>query len=163
MAIEPGHRVIDLGCGPGADLRAFADAVGPVGSVIGVDSHEASVEQARDLTSDLPNVQVLLGDIHDLEFHDGCVERAHTDRVLQHVADPARAIAKIRRVLASGGRAVFAEPDWDTLIIDYPDPAVPVAYRRFITEQVVRNARIGRQLPRLAEAAGLVMSTASFQ
>jgi hypothetical protein len=60
-------------------------------------------------------------------------------------------------VLAAGGRAVFAEPDWDTLIVDYPQPEVPIAYRRFITEQVVRNARIGRQLPRLAEAAGLAV------
>jgi ubiquinone/menaquinone biosynthesis C-methylase UbiE len=168
MALEPGHRVVDLGCGPGADLRAFAEAVGPTGTVIGVDSHDASVERARDLTSHLPNVRVLLEDVHDLGLPDGSVDRAHTDRVIQHVTDPARVIAEVHRVLAPGGRAAFAEPDWDTLVVDYPRPGVPVAYRQFITDRAVRNARIGRQLPRLAEAAGLVVDevvpvTATFR
>jgi hypothetical protein len=35
MAIERGHTVLDLGCGPGADLRAFAESVGPARPAIG--------------------------------------------------------------------------------------------------------------------------------
>jgi ubiquinone/menaquinone biosynthesis C-methylase UbiE len=168
LAVAQGHRVIDLGCGPGADLRAFADAVGPAGVVIGVDNDDAALEQARRLTADLPNVELLSNDIRDIDVPDGCVERAHTDRVLQHVAEPARVLGEVSRMLTARGRATFAEPDWDTLVIDYPDPAVPAAYRRFITEQVVRNARVGRQLPRLAQAAGLVVErvvpvTATFR
>ena len=53
---------------------------------------------------------------------------------------------------------MFAEPDWDTLVIDYPDPVVAAAYRSFITDHVVRNARIGRQLPRRAEQAGFTVT-----
>src|SRR4030095_218194 len=85
-------------------------------------------------------------------------DRAHTDRVLQHVADPSRVLAEVHRVLGPDGGAVFAEPDWDTLVIDFPRPQVAVAYRRCITDQVVRNSRIGRQLPRLAEAVGLTVT-----
>jgi ubiquinone/menaquinone biosynthesis C-methylase UbiE len=158
MAIDRGHRVIDLGCGPGADLRAFAESTGPTGAVIGIDLDATAVEQARDVVSDLPNVQVLVGDIDNVDLPDMCVDRAHTDRVLQHVADPARVIAEVHRVLIRDGHAVFAEPDWDTLVIDFPRPDIPAAYRRFITDRVVRNARIGRQLPRLAEEAGLVVT-----
>ncbi len=40
-------------------------------------------------------------------------------------------------------------------MIDYPDPRIPLAYRRFVTEAVVRNARVGRQIPALCERAGL--------
>src|SRR5437763_14016401 len=87
------------------------------------------------------------GDIHNLHLADSSVDRAHTDRVLQHVADPSTVLAETRRVLRPGGRAVFAEPDWDTLIVDYPDLAVPRAYTRFVADGVVRNAGIGRQLP----------------
>jgi hypothetical protein len=50
--------------------------------------------------------------------------------------------------------AVFAEPDWDTLVIDYPDLAAVRAYTRYITDHVIRNDPVGRQLPRLAAQAG---------
>jgi hypothetical protein len=70
------------------------------------------------------------------------------------VPDPCAALAEARRVLRIGGTAVLAEPDWDTLIIDYPDQTTARAYTRFITDRVIRNATIGRQLPRLAADAG---------
>jgi ubiquinone/menaquinone biosynthesis C-methylase UbiE len=155
MAIEPGHTVLDLGCGPGADLRAFAESAGPSGAVIGLDNDEGALERARHAVADLPTVDVREGDLHHLDLPSGGIDRAHTDRVLQHVDDPARALAEVHRVLGPSGCAVFAEPDWDTLVVDFPRPEVAVAYRRFITDRVVRNSRIGRQLPRLAETAGL--------
>jgi ubiquinone/menaquinone biosynthesis C-methylase UbiE len=158
MAIELGHTVVDLGCGPGADLRAFAESVGPSGVVIGLDNDEGAVEQARHAVDDLPTVDVRTGDIHHVDLPSGSIDRAHTDRVLQHVADPSGVLVEVHRMLGPGGCAVFAEPDWDTLVIDFPRPEVAVAYRRFITDQVVRSSRIGRQLPRLADAAGLTIT-----
>ncbi|EFG64316.1 conserved hypothetical protein, partial [Streptomyces sp. SPB074] len=49
---------------------------------------------------------------------------ARTDRGLQHVAGPARALAEIRRVPRPGGRLVMGEPDWESLAIDHPDLAL---------------------------------------
>ena len=49
---------------------------------------------------------------------------------------------------------VFAEPDYDTLVIDSPDDHIMRAYRSFVVERVVRNAMVGRQLRRLAHDAG---------
>lgn len=158
LSIQRGQTVLDLGCGPGADLRAFAESVGPSGAVIGMDHDDEAVGQARRAVEDLPTVHVRAGDIHQLDVPDGSIDRAHTDRVLQHVADPSRVLAEVHRVLAHGGCAVFAEPDWDTLAIDFPRPEVAVAYRRFMTDHVVRNARIGRALPRLAEPVGLAVT-----
>ncbi|WP_158882852.1 methyltransferase domain-containing protein [Amycolatopsis anabasis] len=157
LEIRPGQVVLDLGCGPGADLPAFADATGDRGTVLGVDHDPQAVEQARERTGALAQVQVRRGDIHHLDLADRSVDRAHTDRVLQHVADPSAVLAETRRVLCPGSRAVFAEPDWDTLIIDYPDLGVARAYTRFVTEQAVRNAGIGRQLARLATRAGFTV------
>lgn len=57
-------------------------------------------------------------------------------------------------MLRPGGRIVLAEPDWDTLIIDYPDLLVARAYTRFVTDIVVQNACIGRQLAGMAKRSG---------
>jgi ubiquinone/menaquinone biosynthesis C-methylase UbiE len=154
LGIRPGDVVVDLGCGPGADLPAFATATGADGRVIGVDADPDAVRQARDRTAGLPQVEVREADIHATGIPDASVDRVHTDRVLQHVLDPGAALADARRILRSGGTAAFAEPDWDTLVIDYPDLPTARAYTRYIAEQGVRNAAIGRQLSRLAGQAG---------
>ncbi|MET9919207.1 methyltransferase domain-containing protein [Streptomyces sp. NPDC006435] len=156
---RPGETALDLGCGPGTDLGALAEAVGSSGRVIGIDSSQEMVEQARRRTENLPAVEVEPGDIHTLPFEDGSIDRARTDRVLQHVTDPARALAEARRVLRPGGRLVMGEPDWDSLAIDHPDLEVSRAYTRHVTDRVVRNGVIGRQLARLALDAGFAVPT----
>jgi ubiquinone/menaquinone biosynthesis C-methylase UbiE len=151
MKINAGQVVLDLGCGPGTDLGAFAAAVGPAGRVVGIDSDPAAVSPARRLVSDWPQTTVEVADAHALPLSAGSVDRVHTDRVLQHVDNPASVIAEVARVLRPSGVAAFAEPDWDTLVVDYPDLAVAEAYRRFVVEHAVRNAHAGRQLPALCE------------
>ncbi|MGW6457849.1 methyltransferase domain-containing protein [Streptomyces sp. NPDC055078] len=153
----PGHTVLDLGCGPGTDLHALAEAVAPSGAVIGVDHSEEMLAQAGERTSELPSVAIRHGDIHALPLGDGSADRARTDRVLQHVADPAGVLADVRRVLRPGGRLVMGEPDWDSLAIDHPDRELSRAYTRHITDEIVRNGTIGRQLPRLAHQAGFTV------
>jgi len=154
LNIRTGDVVLDLGCGPGADLSKFAAAVGPSGRVIGIDNDQAHVAQAAAATADLAQVEVRVGDIHRLDLSDVSVDRVHTDRVLQHVEDPASVLVETYRVIRPGGRAVFAEPDWDTLIIDHPDVSLARTYTRFVADKVVRNGCVGRQLPGLAERAG---------
>jgi ubiquinone/menaquinone biosynthesis C-methylase UbiE len=159
LDIHPGQTVLDLGCGPGTDLASLAQAVAETGTVIGVDHDPATVDAARQRTADRHTVTVRLGDIHDLPLPDHAADRARTDRVLQHVADPARALREFHRVLRSGGRLVMGEPDWDTLAIDHPDSDLSRAYTQYVTDKSVRNSRIGRQLPRLATEAGFAVPT----
>lgn len=155
LRLEPGATVADLGCGPGTDLGAFAAAVGPKGRVVGIDSDEEAIGQAVAGLSDRANVALRVGDIHAIDLPDRSIDRVHTDRVLQHVADPDQVLREVARVLRPGGLVALAEPDWGTLVIDFPEPATPDAYRTFITDRVVRNARIGRALPNVCERAGL--------
>lgn len=156
MKIPLGCTVLDLGCGPGADLPPLADAVGPAGRVVGIDHDAEAVTAAAAGTTDLTAVEVVVGDAHQMPLAAGSVDRVHTDRVLQHVARPADVIAEVARVLRPGGVAAFAEPDWDTLIVDFPDPAVPAAYRAFVVDHVVAHARVGRQVPGLCSRQDLM-------
>lgn len=157
LDLQPGHDVLDLGCGPGADLPAYAGAVGPDGTVLGLDHDARTVARARAMVRDLPTVRVEEADVHRLDLPGASVDRVHTDRVLQHVDDPAQVLAEAFRVLRPGGRAVLAEPDWGTLVVDGPDAATGDAYARFVVERVVRHGRIGRRLTGLAGRTGLVV------
>ncbi|WP_030275590.1 methyltransferase domain-containing protein [Streptomyces sp. NRRL B-24484] len=158
LDVPDGGTVLDLGCGPGADLGALAAAAGPAGRVIGIDLDRAAVDAATARTAGLPTVEVRLGDLQELPLPDGAADRARTDRVLQHVADPAGALGGIHRVLRPGGRLVTGEPDWGTLTVDHPDGDLSQAYTRYVTEQAVRNAHIGGRLPRLAAEAGFTVT-----
>jgi trans-aconitate methyltransferase len=42
-AVRRGDRVLEVGCGPGYFARMLAEAVGPDGSVVGIDAAPASV------------------------------------------------------------------------------------------------------------------------
>lgn len=159
LDLRAGHRVLDLGCGPGTDLEALARAVTSTGAVIGFDHDRNMVDAARSRTAGQAVVDVRQADIHDLPMPDHTADRARTDRVLQHVADPLAALGEIRRVLRPGGRLVMGEPDWETLAIDHPDGELTRAYTRHVAERVIRNAGIGRQLARLATESGFRVPT----
>jgi ubiquinone/menaquinone biosynthesis C-methylase UbiE len=159
LAIEPGHHVLDVGCGPGTDLAALAAATGPTGAVFGIDQDPQMVAKARARMADQPIVQVRQADAHRLPFEADSIDRARTDRVLMHVTDPAAVLAELHRVLRPGGLLTLAEPDWDALAIDHPDLAISRAFTRYIAERVNRNPAIGRQLPRLATQTGYTLRT----
>ncbi|WP_412537817.1 methyltransferase domain-containing protein [Longispora sp. K20-0274] len=154
LGLVPGMAVLDVGCGPGADLAGLVAEVGPTGAVLAVDADPAMVAVAR---RRFPGADVRLGDAHALPVADATIDRTLTDRVLQHVADPAGAVAELRRVLRPGGVAVIADNDWDTLVIDDPDLDTSRAYTRYVRRDVVRNAAVGRQAARLCAAAGFAV------
>jgi SAM-dependent methyltransferase len=156
LDVRAGQSVLDVGCGPGTDLGRLADAVAPGGSVVGVDNDPAMLAEARRRLADRPEVSIWSGDAHALPLGDASVDRARTDRVLQHVADPAGVLAEALRVLRPGGLLAIAEPDWDTLAVADEDVATSRAWARFVAAQV-RNATVGRQLVRLAVGAGFAI------
>jgi ubiquinone/menaquinone biosynthesis C-methylase UbiE len=153
LDVRPGDVALDVGCGPGTDLAALATAVGPGGSVIGVDHDPGMVAEARRRA---PGADVREGDAHALPLPEAGVDRARADRVLQHLADPAQALRELYRVVRPGGRIALAEPDWYTLAVDAPDLATSRDFAAFLASRV-RNPAMGRQLARLATAAGFTV------
>jgi ubiquinone/menaquinone biosynthesis C-methylase UbiE len=154
LDLRSGQTAIDIGCGPGTDLSRLADAVGVEGSVIGVDREPRMLDEARHRLADRSNVGLHLTDIHDLPLRDRVIDRAKVDRVLQHVLDPAKAMAEVRRVLRPGGLFGMAEPDWDTVAVADKDIGTSRRFADFLASQV-RNATIGRELVRLCMHAGM--------
>ncbi|GAA1028640.1 MULTISPECIES: methyltransferase domain-containing protein [Amycolatopsis] len=154
LDLRPGLTVLDVGCGPGTDLPAMAEAVGSSGAVLGVDTEPAMVEEAGRRVAGTPRISVRLGDAHALPLAESSVDRVRADRMVQHVADPAAVFAELHRVLRPGGLACVAEPDWDSLVVDPGELSTNRAFNRFVCSTMVRNATVGRSLPRLALGAG---------
>jgi ubiquinone/menaquinone biosynthesis C-methylase UbiE len=157
LALQPGLTALDVGCGPGADLGGLAVGVSSIGRVIGVDVHPRMVDEARRRMADQPEVEVRVGVRSGVSVEDVSIDRAHADRVLQHLTDPEKAIAEMRRVTRPGGLVALAEPDWATLAIAARDLRTSQAFTDYTCAEVVRHPRIGRQLARLGTGAGFTV------
>jgi SAM-dependent methyltransferase len=114
IGMKPGWRVLDCGCGPLGALAVMAEMVGPEGQVVGIDFSEAAVERARSVASvlGLDNVEVRVGDVHDLEAPalEGAFDLAYTRLFLMHQRDPALTIERIAALVRPGGWIVAHEP-----------------------------------------------------
>jgi ubiquinone/menaquinone biosynthesis C-methylase UbiE len=93
LAPAPGERLLEVGFGGGALLRA-AQAAGA--EVSGVDVSEAMVGRAEDLDVHLASAEAL-------PFEDARFDKAASLNSLYFWPDPERAIAEIARVLRPGG------------------------------------------------------------
>src|SRR5829696_2917235 len=72
LGLTAGERVLDVCCGTGASAIPAAQAVGPAGSVIGVDLAESLLELGRKKATQhgLTNVQFESGDMTAVRFED---------------------------------------------------------------------------------------------
>jgi ubiquinone/menaquinone biosynthesis C-methylase UbiE len=97
--------VLDLGCGAG-ELTAEVAAAGAV--VVGVDVAQAALERAR---TKCPGLEFRLAPFDGpLPLEDNSFELVWASEVIEHVADTARWLSEVRRVLAPGGRLLLTTP-----------------------------------------------------
>jgi SAM-dependent methyltransferase len=146
LGIQPGQRVLDVGCGAGDDALVLAKLVGPGGRVAGVDVAEAMIQSAQARARDLGvPVEFSVGDLLRLPFADGSFDRVRADRVFQHLADPTPALREMKRVAASGGVVSVIDVDWGTLQIRSDDEATTAAVIGFLLRAQV-NPRVAGSL-----------------
>jgi SAM-dependent methyltransferase len=115
--LRPGVRVLDVGCGPGTITVGLAAAVAP-GEVLGIDREPSQVERARVLAREkgISNVRFEVGKAEELPVPDRSFDAAFEHTLLEHVADPARVVREMFRVLKPGGAIGVADGDWGGLI-----------------------------------------------
>jgi len=98
LALSPGDRLLEIGCGGGLLLR---DALAAGASATGLDHSPEMVAIARERA---PGAEVLEGDALALPFAGGTFTAVALAVVLLFLAEPGRALGECRRVLAPGGR-----------------------------------------------------------
>lgn len=106
--LEPGSRVLDVGCGVGGSSRYLASA--HQCRVTGIDLTREFVETARALTKLTgleKSVEFHHGSALETPFDDGTFDVAWTEHVQMNIQDKRAFYAEMARVLKSGGRFLF--------------------------------------------------------
>lgn len=106
LDLKPGERVIDIGCGPGTSLAACRDAVGPAGSVLGVDYSQRMLDKARRVIDahDWSNVTLRRVDIARESLGDNEFDAAVALSSLTATPDVRAAVDIAHAALRPGGR-----------------------------------------------------------
>lgn len=104
LDVSPHHKVLEVGVGAGNVL----DRV-PTGIRFGLDLAASILRDARLRLAS--RATLLQGDAATLPFRDGAFDRVLCSEVLEHLPDPARAIAELTRVTRAGGIVVLSVPN----------------------------------------------------
>ena len=108
LAISPGRRWLDVGCGTGALCAAILDRCAPA-SVAGVDPSEGFLKTARENLAD--RVALHQGSATAIPLADASVDVVVSGLVLNFVPDQRAALAEMARVTVKGG--AIAAYVWD--------------------------------------------------
>ena len=114
--VEPGERVLDMGCGGGR--HAFA-LYRKGAHVVALDLDAAELKDVAGMFAALePEVpegataQAVRGSAYELPFADASFDRIIAAEVLEHLPEDTRAMAELARVLKPGGSIAVTVPRW---------------------------------------------------
>ncbi len=153
--VRHGWSCLEVGGGLGTMTRWLADSVGRRGRVLTTDIDTRHLDSLQ-----LPNVEVRHHDIVADPLPEAAFDLAYTRLVLEHVAEPDRALARMVAAVKPGGWVVIE--DFEILPASH-DPRDEFSERilktaaamRGVTERAGMSARFGRSLLRRLRAAGL--------
>jgi arsenite methyltransferase len=104
-ALQPGDRVLDLGCGSGTDIFCAAVQVGETGRVVGVDFTDEQLAKAARLRdrAGLSQVELVESHIEDLPFDDASFDAVISNGVINLSLLKGVVFSEAARVLRPGG------------------------------------------------------------
>ncbi|HWA91628.1 MAG TPA: class I SAM-dependent methyltransferase [Rhizomicrobium sp.] len=133
--------LLDVGSNRGSFVKAFRDAA-PCASIVAVEPDERFAQSC----AEVPNTELIVARIENVPLESNRFDIVHSCHTIEHLADPANALADHWRVLKPGG----------LLVIDAPNIALigtaDIVEEWFIDKHLVHFSAY--TLKRMIEAAG---------
>jgi SAM-dependent methyltransferase len=109
-----GRAVLDAGCGAGR----FAEVAAARGAELVALDYSSAIDAAAQTLARFPNVDLVQANMLEPPFRDRSFDAAYSIGVIQHTPDPARAIERVVRCVAPGGRfglTIYGRRPWTKL------------------------------------------------
>jgi len=155
--LSPGLSVLDCGCGPGSITLGIAQCVAPA-PVIGIDMGASQIEEATRASQQAarPNARFETASCYNVPLANCSVDRVFSHALIEHLADPVRALRECFRVLKPGGCVGVCSPDWGGFILTPPSVELHDAVRAYTALQARNGGDVeaGRKLGLHLAAAG---------
>jgi len=151
METATGARVLDVGCGPGRDVRALAARVAPNGEAVGVDRSEAALDFARRENSH-PCASYVTGLADRLPFASESFASVRSERCLQYADMPLQMVREMARVTRRGAPVVLVTARAFLKAGEGLDPKVT---QPRLERAIPTNPLVWEFLPLLVARAGL--------
>jgi SAM-dependent methyltransferase len=151
LGLQPGERMLDLGCGfgrhafegarRGATVVAFDYSFD---ELVQVNATFGAMHEAGEIPAGVDGSGVR-GDAHHLPFPDSSFDRIIASEVLEHLPDDAAAVRELARVLRPGGTIAVTIPAWLSETIcwqlseEYHAPIAEGGHLRIYTESSMRE------------------------
>lgn len=124
--VQPGQRVLDVGCRTGCLAREAWRKVSPRGHVVGVDANLAMITVASKVA---PEIEWKVAMAHQLPFDDGSFDAVVSQFSLPYFKDRSAALLDMKRVLKNGGSMAIAA--WEQLD-NVPAYAILIALLQYL-------------------------------
>ncbi len=102
--------------------------------VVGIDFQAAQTERALALAAErgVANVRFEVASVYDLPFPDAAFDAAFANTVVQHLAEPHRALREMRLVLKPGGVVGIADSEHSATVWEPRTPLITAALDLFL-------------------------------
>jgi len=113
QVITPQTRLVELGCGQGHLLRHLGkEQLLPQENIYGLDQSQTAVDLVK---RELPQAHLSIGDIYHLEYPKNFFNVCLLMETIEHLEEPAPALAQIFSVLAPGAVLLLSFPNYLSL------------------------------------------------
>jgi SAM-dependent methyltransferase len=130
------------------------------GEVVGIDFAPDQIARATQAAAreGRRNIRFETANVYSLPFESGRFERVFSHALLEHLAEPQKALRELHRVLAPGGVIGVSSPDWGGFLLSPPSPRVSRALDAYMALQSDNGGDV-----RAGRNQGLHLAAAGFE